>query len=59
MLNKEIHEALEEICAIKGLSENTKKQIAAYLDVLSVGTEKKSDQDTRLANILEGIINGS
>ena len=55
MLNNEIHQALDEICQAKGIDENTKKQIAGYLNVLSRGTEKKSDLNVRLANILKGI----
>ena len=55
MLNNEIHQALDEICQAKGIDENTKKQIAVYLDLLSKGTEKKSDLNIRLANILKGI----
>jgi hypothetical protein len=55
LLNNEIHQALDEICQAKGINENTKKQIAVYLDLLSQGTEKKSDLNIRLANILKGI----
>ena len=55
MLNNEIHQALDEICQAKGIDENTKKQIAGYLNILSQGTEKKSDLNLRLANILKGI----
>ena len=55
MLNNEIHQALDEICQAKGIDENTKKQIAVYLNLLSQGTEKKSDLNIRLANILKGI----
>ena len=53
--NHDLPQASAELCQAKGIDENTKKQIAGYLNVLSQGTEKKSDLNLRLANILKGI----
>ena len=59
MLNKEIHQALEDICIKKGINANTKKQIGEYLDKLSIGAETKSELDMRIDNILRGLIHGA
>jgi len=58
-LNNEIHEALEKICIEKNIGENTRKKIKDYLDLLSIGGMNKSETDTRIQNILEGMQNGA
>lgn len=59
MLNKEILTAIDEICDNRNISEHTKILIQDYLNVLSLGAEKRTDRDKRIENILKGLINNA